>query len=554
MIIINIISRTAAAVCIWLILVAAPALASQATLVTPSSPLPMTGLASFLNSALLSIGSCNSGNSAPANGTGAAAFAGECWINTTSTPWVLSYYDGASWVQVGTVNASTHAFQVSGARIQLTGNTTFYVNQNSGSTAACGPTGALTCSAGSDSNNCLTTATACLTTQHAVNVILQTIDLAGFNATVSLAHGSSVNYGGVLCNTPVVGRPTIFIQGDTTNAAAVTAVAPNASYAFYALDFCALRIDSITLSDQGSALQGVRIGQDGIIDFVNAHCAAFNSSAQCIFIEKSGSANLGSAAGITIDGCGQNFLKMNGGAFNVGGVLSPPASVPSGTISISTALACSDAFINASGNSVLQSFASNTFAGSGVAGTTGVRAKLSGSAYLNAGGTGCNSIFPGNSPCQITQSAQDDASDPLTTPWPLASGGTGIVSGSPLITGPATSVSFGSAGDNTISVPLPSGFTRLCSLQFQISGASGSLTSATFQIWTAAGGTGTAVTSSQSPTVSTATDNAVNNAELFNSTNLTTGSYLPTSNQLFFRVGSTVAQTANVQAQYRPCP
>ncbi|HEX3502342.1 MAG TPA: hypothetical protein VHU22_02995 [Xanthobacteraceae bacterium] len=28
---------------------AAPALASQATLVTPASPLPMTGLASFLN-------------------------------------------------------------------------------------------------------------------------------------------------------------------------------------------------------------------------------------------------------------------------------------------------------------------------------------------------------------------------------------------------------------------------------------------------------------------------------------------------------------------------
>jgi hypothetical protein len=85
---------------------AAPVLASQATLVTPGSPLPMTGLASFLNAAFLSIGSCNSGTSAPANGTGAAAFAGECWANTTSNPWVFSYTpDGVNWVEFGTLDA-----------------------------------------------------------------------------------------------------------------------------------------------------------------------------------------------------------------------------------------------------------------------------------------------------------------------------------------------------------------------------------------------------------------------------------------------------------------
>ena len=92
----------------WLVL-APPALASQATLVTPGSPLSMNSLASFLNSALLSIGSCNSGNSAPANGTGNAAFAGECWINTTSNPWVFSYTaDGTHWSQFGSLNTSTN--------------------------------------------------------------------------------------------------------------------------------------------------------------------------------------------------------------------------------------------------------------------------------------------------------------------------------------------------------------------------------------------------------------------------------------------------------------
>jgi hypothetical protein len=84
------------------------ALASQATLVTPPAPLSMTGLASFLNAALLSIGSCNSGNAAPANGTGNVAFAGECWINTTANPWVFSYTpDGTHWVQFGALNTST---------------------------------------------------------------------------------------------------------------------------------------------------------------------------------------------------------------------------------------------------------------------------------------------------------------------------------------------------------------------------------------------------------------------------------------------------------------
>src|SRR5262249_16819533 len=54
------------------------------------------------------IGSCNSGNSVPANGTGAAAFPGECWINTTSNPWVFSYTaDGTHWSQFGSLNTST---------------------------------------------------------------------------------------------------------------------------------------------------------------------------------------------------------------------------------------------------------------------------------------------------------------------------------------------------------------------------------------------------------------------------------------------------------------
>lgn len=94
-----------------LALLSSPAWASQATLVTPGPPLPMTTLASFLNGALLSVGSCNSGPTAPANGTGNAAFAGECWINTSGNPWVFSHtVDGAHWSAFGTLNTSNFAW------------------------------------------------------------------------------------------------------------------------------------------------------------------------------------------------------------------------------------------------------------------------------------------------------------------------------------------------------------------------------------------------------------------------------------------------------------
>jgi hypothetical protein len=70
----------------------------------------VNGKVKFFNETkgLLSLGSCNSGNSAPANGGAGAAFAGECWINTTSNPWVFSYTpDGTHWAQFGTLNTST---------------------------------------------------------------------------------------------------------------------------------------------------------------------------------------------------------------------------------------------------------------------------------------------------------------------------------------------------------------------------------------------------------------------------------------------------------------
>ena len=72
----------------------------------------------------------------------AATCSNPAWGGITGTPTTLAGYG------------------IANARTQATANISYYVNGNSGGTAACGPTGASTCSAGNDSNNCLTPATA----------------------------------------------------------------------------------------------------------------------------------------------------------------------------------------------------------------------------------------------------------------------------------------------------------------------------------------------------------------------------------------------------------
>lgn len=49
----------------------------------------------------------NAGGSAPAN-----PLLGQLWLNTSATPYVLEEFDGASWVAVGDLNASTHSWMV----------------------------------------------------------------------------------------------------------------------------------------------------------------------------------------------------------------------------------------------------------------------------------------------------------------------------------------------------------------------------------------------------------------------------------------------------------
>lgn len=105
-----------------------PLSATQAPLVTPGPPLPMTGLATFLNNALLTLGSCSSGVAAPTP-VSAAPITYQCWVDTSGTLKLMKIYDGTSWITVGTIDAAAHTY-TSNAAIGLTSAHIFVGNSS----------------------------------------------------------------------------------------------------------------------------------------------------------------------------------------------------------------------------------------------------------------------------------------------------------------------------------------------------------------------------------------------------------------------------------------
>ena len=73
-----------------------------------------------LNNALGAIQTTNIGSSAPS-----ALAAGQLWIDNSATPWVLKVYDGSDHISIGTINATTNAFEASGSSgVTTPGSTT----------------------------------------------------------------------------------------------------------------------------------------------------------------------------------------------------------------------------------------------------------------------------------------------------------------------------------------------------------------------------------------------------------------------------------------------
>ena len=139
-------------------------------------------------------------------------------------------------------------------RIQLTGSTEYWVNASPTSPAICGFTGKRTCAAGSDSNDCLSPATACLTLQHVVDFIFSRVDVAGYSVAIYLAHGASANYAVVCEAGPVIGQSTISVFGDHSAPTAVTIAAPaeEGSVAIAFKDGCTIGFVDVAFHDNAA--------------------------------------------------------------------------------------------------------------------------------------------------------------------------------------------------------------------------------------------------------------------------------------------------------------
>jgi hypothetical protein len=86
-----------------------PILASQNPLFSPTTgAVSGLSLTQNFNSAIDSVNTCNSGTSAPSNQLSGSPSAGNCWYNTSTG--VVSFYDGANWLAVGTIDATNHVW------------------------------------------------------------------------------------------------------------------------------------------------------------------------------------------------------------------------------------------------------------------------------------------------------------------------------------------------------------------------------------------------------------------------------------------------------------
>jgi len=285
----------------------------------------------------------------------------------------------------GTVIAPATAIP---ARTQITASQNYWINANSGSTASCGPSGAQTCSAGSDSNNCLTAATACLTVQHVYNVLTGSVDLAGFSIAVYLAHGVSSNYSLTCEKGPVLGQATISFFGDSTAPTAVVVQIPagagNNAVTFK--DGCTAGFIDVAFQDNsgnngGNFING-GVGASGHLDLTAISFGSITGAAIGI--------SYGPAT-VTVNACS---ITGNEGLFaNV----SSGAVLDVGSCSGSANLTFSIAFIAIGQGGIVQA-SPTTF--TGFSGITGTRCIYDGA--VTFANFNPNKIFPGSADCVPT--------------------------------------------------------------------------------------------------------------------------------------------------------
>jgi hypothetical protein len=345
-------------------------------------------------------------------------------------------------------------------RTSLTADRTYYVRTD-GNDACDGLT-----NTGGSSGAC-----AFLTVQKAIDTYYNTIDGAGYACNIQVGNGTYSSFSVTRFGNPVGCIPELI--GDTTTPSNVILTVTSPSVALFDLRRGAqlyvkgFKVQSLT-SGLCFHVSGALLVITGNMDFgtcVDGQLAAEHGGLISI-----------TAASYTVSG---------GGAFHWRAIASAHIATGSSAVTLSGAPNFTTAFGVAQMNGMLQINAS--FSGS----ATGPR-YLAQDGDLEAGTT-----LPGNSEGSVI-GAGDYNSDTRYSRRLVK-----------------VTVDFNSANtDNAVPITIPTGYSRYVIAGVRISGASASLSGATFGVFTAVGAGGTAIVASgTSATVTTSSENTLNNLQ-----------------------------------------
>lgn len=256
---------------------------------------------------------------------------------------------------------------LSGARVKLTGATTFYV-ATTGNDANVGSIGS-----------------PWLTLQHAANVIMQSLDIGGQVVTVNVGAGTYT--GGLILNDTPVGigsTGSVSFVGDVTT--------PGNVILNITAGNCVLAQGGATFAFSGMRLQATAGGAG------TSGCGVISTQGSSVTLNK---IEFGACATAHMFASTAGTIQTNGNAYAITGASaahlltsgSGGISIAGSTVTIGTARA----FTNFAAASVVSFITADTvtFSGAGVAGCTGARYSVVKNAVIDTNGGGAN-YFPGN--------------------------------------------------------------------------------------------------------------------------------------------------------------
>jgi hypothetical protein len=287
-------------------------------------------------------------------------------------------------IGVKIVNGVWHGFYNPGAYIVPPGGTTIFASPS-----------------GVDTNDGLTASTP-VTFSGACSLRTQFATFFGA-ITIKLADGTySTPVNGALCviqgNAGGSSLLLTSIQGNSVTPTNVVLAPPSGSGGIIVQDIGEAGINNLEITAVNGSGPGIQCRQLAVCDYNNITWGAWGNSGAHLSVTGGASANPGNE---TLLANGIVHWNLSDGAhLTAGGTTTIPSAVDFSA----------GAFLQAVNSNV--DVGSWTLTGSGVAGTTGQRAALVGIGYLTtAGNAACNSVFPGNGGCALTQGYQDAAGD-----------------------------------------------------------------------------------------------------------------------------------------------